>query len=477
MLLKTLIWTLMSLLLYSKGTAQCNLSLDWEYKYPNQLISPFSIEVDKLDRPYVYVASNEDGIRIISTSGQHINQITANDLGGHAKNLEQIGHRLYVAIGAHNIGNQASFTIIDIQDPTDPHIISSWSSGQNEDNGSGVIRVQEELLFLGAMGSGLYIFNIEDENNIEELSHTTFDINFPFNNPSNPGLYNARGMEVHDNFLYLCNDSGGLYILDVTNPMSPNVLGMYANPITFENGNKPRAYNNVVVNDSIAYIGVDYCGIEVLNIKDPSNIQLMDHYNPVDCPTGVWWDAPVHSNEMVYNKECDQLFVTTGKSELLIMDVSNPMHIEECGNYGSLEDTTATWGLDIRRDSIFLTYLSIPIYIPFLHPFDAKWSGIKMLNWNDNCLSPIAYEDGEKIAFNIYPNPTSSLLHVELQEGLSAVNEIKIINSNGRKIRNYAVDKKKINKFDVNVSNLAVGLYIISVSTNESTITKRFVVH
>ncbi len=155
-------------------------------------------------------------------------------------------------------------------------------------------------------------------------------------------------------------------IIDRTDKENPAQVGEYANPLTYEPINLPRAYNNVVLNGNTAYVAVDYCGVEVLDISDPSNIELITHYNPHDCPGGGWHNALLHTNEMVFNKDCEKLFFTAGKSELMVLDVSDNQNVELCGMYGSLTDITATWGLGMRNDSIFLSYLIIPVYIPLM---------------------------------------------------------------------------------------------------------------
>ncbi len=454
------------------GIAQCTTELKWEFPY-NGNISPFSIEVDKEDRPYLYIASNEDGLVILTVDGEFVTQIPVDNLMGQVKNLEQVGHLLFLAEGSHNQNSAPALQILDISDPTHPNILGSWTGETDNGRGSGIVKIVNDYAYLGAMSQGLIILNIADPTQIFEEGRIEFDINFPFNNPNTESFYNSRGFEVIDNLAYVCHDAGGLHIVDCSNPSLPVEIGMYANPVTYEPSNMPRAYNNIVIDDSIAFIAVDYCGIESLDISDPANIILLDHYNPRDCPTGLWWDAPIHTNELALNKNCKTLFATSGKSELIIMDVSDPSNIKACGTYGTVEDTTATWGLDMRRDSIFLTYITIPIYIPFIHPFDARWPGIKMVQWDDPCAEFTLFTnelaDGK---IKVIPNPSSGNFSIDFTG--YEVQKISIINLNGQNI--YSNSNIPLTNLNIQ-KEFAPGIYFLTIETLNKRMTKRIIIH
>ena len=455
------------------GTTQCNVDLQWEYPYSGNF-SPFSIKVDKMDRPYVYVASNEEGLVILSTSGEFVAQLPMDSLTDQAKNVEQVGDLLYLATGRHALGTAPSLDIVDISEPAQPKRVGSWVGDSENGRGSGIVKVVDSIAYLGAMSQGLVLLNISQPNNIREVSRVEFDLNFPFPDPDTETFYNSRGMDIVDGIVYVCHDAGGLHIVDCRDPERPDEIGQYANPITFEPSNWPRAYNNVVVDDSLAYVAVDYCGIEVLNIGDPENIKLVDHFNPRDCPLGVWWDAPIHSNELILNKACQQLFVTSGKSELIIMDVSDPENISQCGGYGSLEDTTATWGIDMRRDSIYLSYIIIPIYIPLIHPFDAKWPGIKMLKWTDPC--PVVSTENiptPETEIRVIPNPNSGSFYLEMPD-IAMSGYVQIFRTDGLLVHEQLVDPS--NRYEMNTT-LTAGLYIAVVQSEKTRTAATFIVH
>jgi len=70
--------------------------------------------------------------------------------------------------------------------------------------------------------------------------------------------------------------------------------------------------------------------------------------------------------------------------------------------------------------------------------------------------------------FNLYPNPVSDVLNIASKNGLN-VNEVRITDLSGK------VVKTQKDVSSVNVSDLAVGTYIIDVTTNEGRATSKFI--
>lgn len=428
-------------MLNQESKSQSNYQLQWEYDYTT-LSSPWSLETDVLNRPYIYVASGEAGLRIFTTAGVPVYTLDTNMIEMSAMNVSQYGNLLFVAIGRHLTNDLPGLAIVDVTNPASPVVLDIWVHNPvSNPNGAGIVKVEGNYAYLGIMGLGLAILDISNPSNITFVSELALNINYPAVGP-NPDLYNLRGMEVKNSIVYGCFDAGGLRIINCVNKLAPIETGRYANPITYVPINRPRAYNNIVLNDTVAYLAVDYCGVEVLKINDTSNITLLDHFNPVNCPTGSWYNAPVHANEMRYNADCKELFITTGKSEMISMDVSNPANIDSTGMYGSITDTTATWGIAMRNDSIYLSYVLIPIYISFIHPFDAKWNGIKMVKWMNPCVG-MGTEENEKelLALSIRPNPFNSItqIHFSLDEQILA--NIRIVDIMGRTIKYFETQK------------------------------------
>src|SRR5205085_7057044 len=109
--------------------------------------------------------------------------------------------------------------------------------------GSGIVKVEGNYAYLGAMTHGLVILDVTDKNNIQFASRFVPSIYYPDANPT-PSFYNARGMEVKNDIVYLCYDAGGLRIINVQDKLNPVETGRYSNPVM--NG-LPRAYNNIIL--------------------------------------------------------------------------------------------------------------------------------------------------------------------------------------------------------------------------------------
>jgi hypothetical protein len=153
---------------------------------------------------------------------------------------------------------------------------------------------------------------------------------------------------------------------------NPSEVGRYSNPVM--NG-KPRAYNNIIIDDSLAYIAVDYCGMEVLNIKDPAKITTTGWWNPYGCPKNNWFSSPVHANEIVFDKKNRLLFLSTGKSDLSVLGVSDPSQPVLCAEFGGVNNKRGTWGVSRYNNEIYLSYICSVI------PFSSNKPGVKILSY------------------------------------------------------------------------------------------------
>ncbi len=149
-------------------------------------------------------------------------------------------------------------------------------------------------------------------------------------------------------------------------------MGRYSNPVL--NG-KPRAYNNVIVDGSLLYVTTDYCGMEVLRVKDSGIIRPVSWWNPWKCPGGgfQWFKSNGHTNEIVFDRKNKLLFMATGKSDLNVVSVADPKKPIEVFNYGGPNNNLGTWGVSRYRNEIYLSYICTFI------PFQSNWTGVKVL--------------------------------------------------------------------------------------------------
>ncbi|NUM31467.1 MAG: T9SS type A sorting domain-containing protein [Bacteroidetes bacterium] len=407
---------------------------------------------------YLYVANKEAGVRIYDitnlSSPSLSKEIPVSSFGNlEPMNLSQSGNYLYIALGNHfNSSQNAGMAIIDVSSPKNAIVVDWWqlpSSG----GGSGIVKTEGNYAYLGAMKNGLIILDITDKSDIKFISQFIPDINFPTANP-NPNLYNARGMEVKNDIVYLCYDAGGIRLINVKDKQKPKETGRFSNPAL--NG-KPRAYNNLILDDTLLYVAVDYCGLEILNIKDTSKIKISGKWNPYNCPSSNWFTSPVHANEIQFNKSCKTLFLSVGKTDMIVLDVSDISNPDSCNYYGGTANDIGTWGIGLYKNQIYLSYVCSLI------PFSSNWAGIKILEYTPCQISAKEIDKNRAV---IFPNPTIEKITVIMPPNQVDADKIIIYDSYGKILNSSDF----YNKIEISTFNLKPGIYFLKIFNNNKNI-------
>ncbi|MEP0262307.1 hypothetical protein [Dokdonia sp.] len=356
------------------STAQFNLL--WEIPVPSFL--PQGIVLDEQGRNYFYVASKSGGVQIFDDSqspAELISDVSIDNFGNHhAMHLTQQGDYLYVALGDFFGGNaKAGIAIIDVSDPNNPTTTDFWETSVIEE-GSAIVIVKDNYAYLGAMSKGIYVFDISNKSNIVQTDQFIPDIDFPVPNPNSIQEPNARGMTIRGNDLFVSYDAGGIRVIDVTDKSNLEEKSRYIN----ESFDKQHAYNNIILNGDYAYTATDYCGMEILDISDINNITLASWCNPWECdtPQNIWLNSAGHANQLVYDALNNRVILSTGGSEITLIDVSNPNDCQFISSYGTRSNNLATWGLTMKDNKVYATYITSVI------PFPGTWRGIKCIEIN-----------------------------------------------------------------------------------------------
>ena len=356
-----------------------NFTITLKYDLPSTCAEIFlTSKHDNLNRPYLYVAAKDGGLKIFDISGTPslIKTIAITNFGSlHVMNLSQKGNYLYLALGNHfgTAVQSPGFAIIDVTNPAAAVVKTYWSN-TSLTGGAGIIETEGNYAYLGAMKNGLMIFDITDKALPVQKSTFVPSITYPDPNPD-PAKYNARGMIVKNDIVYLCYDAGGLRIINAVDKLNPRQTGKYSNP---DMNGKPRAYNNLILDGSYVYAAVDYCGMEVLNISDTSNIKLSSWWNPWTCQANPlnWFSSNGHANEIAFDAAKKLIFISSGKSDLQVVDVSNPLSPVFKYEYGGVNNDMGTWGVSIYNNQVYLSYICSFI------PFSSNWTGVKILQYN-----------------------------------------------------------------------------------------------
>ncbi|MCB9234827.1 MAG: T9SS type A sorting domain-containing protein [Bacteroidia bacterium] len=426
-----------------------------------------TMQRDLLNRPYLYVANKEAGLTIyditsLSSPVWVANVPTTQFDSLHVMSLSQAGNYLYLALGNHFTDpQQAGMAIVDVTNPLSP-AVTDYYVVPGSGSGGGIVKVEGNYAYLGAMKSGLVILDISSKTSIQSVSQFIPSINFPPINNPNPNFYNARGMQVKNSIVYLCYDGGGLRIVNCTNKTAPKETGRWCNPVMYTPLDHPKAYNNIVVADTLAYLAVDYAGMEIVSIADTDSITLKGWWNPYNAPNNNWFTSPVHANEMHYEPLCQKMFLSVGKSDMIELDVSDPALPDSCNVYGGVSNSIGTWGISGYQNEIYLSYICVPF--PNI-PFPSNWTGVKILTYTP-CQSLSAELDQKQKTIKIFPNPASNRVKIDLPENEPCLGTV--LDTRGRKVAGF-----EGNEFSV--AGLSPGLYILKLETPKGILVQRFI--
>lgn len=423
---------------------------------------------------YVYSANMESGLGIYDISSPSIISPVLNWSIANFNNLDvstigQKGNSLFVGIGDFQVTTNSSsgLAIVDITNPSSPVIKDIWES-TSLDHGISHLLIQDNHAYLSTMNDGIIILDVSNENNIIFKSHLLLDLNFP--SPST-NAHNARGLKYKNDTLYVCFDRGGLRVIDVTNKTKPIEIYKYIN--TSLNSQAAAAYNDIAIKGNYAFVSVDYCGLEILDISTIPYITLQ-WINPWGCTKTNWSGANLHTNEVILSNNDSLLFVTAGQSELIAFDVTNTVSDSKVGEFVYLNDTLATHGLDVWNEKIILSFIHTPFHIPPFTPFFADPGGLKLLTFKFTTLSTSINKTSiHTESIRIYPNPSQG--HDLFVTCNTELLRIRIVNSIGQ----FVFDEKGINQkeYSVNVSSMKPGIYFLSIEIKEGRTTKKISIY
>lgn len=396
-------------------TDTVSLSHISDYYFENILpYSAFTSCFNQAGEPYIYAACRDLGLVTFDITDIHNPQpidtvalFAFNNLK--PTNLSQHGNYLYVSIGGFDgFAQNAGLAILDITEPTHPVMQDLWDSTAFN-QGAAIAITDGEYAYLGGMEEGVIILDVTEKTHIKFVASILPDPNFP----EVPGLFsvpNARGLTFYgEDKLLVANDAGGLRVIDISDKTAPVEIEKYVN--TSIEAVAQSAYNNIVVVDHYAYITVDMCGLEVVDLNT-NPIENVLWFNPWDCDSTNWVGRPGHTNG-IKSVGDSLLFVSGGDSELLIFDITEKTNPRLVGSYAHVLDSIATWSLDVQYPYVSLALINNEI---FGIPFYSNVGGISLLEWD--AIRVGVNDLSNKSEVQLYPNPVTNTLHVIAKQGL-----------------------------------------------------------
>ncbi|MCK4234153.1 hypothetical protein KAX75_06970, partial [candidate division WOR-3 bacterium] len=232
-------------------------------------------------------------------------------------------------------------------DSLNVQFVGNWPFGPPQDVAFDSLR---NFLFCGS-GGGVYILDISNPSSpdiISEKIHTRGVITDLFYDHQSQNLfitYHNGGVE-----------RGGFEIWDVSDPYLPNKLGFYYSTIVLI---------DIFTSGIYAYVAATYDGIYIFDISDPSNIEKISCQPTKNCAMGIFLVDSI-------------AYVVDGDSGMRVIDVSlptNPYEISSCifPGYATEIDVSGNYAFIAAENSglrvVDISDSSSPQEVGFYNPY------------------------------------------------------------------------------------------------------------
>ena len=194
------------------------------------------------------------------------------------------------------VTNQAEgLKVVNITDPTNPYVIGTYDT----DSIAQSVYVDGNYAFIADYEGdqnyeNILVLNVSDSSNPNQLGNcSSFDVVGDL----------AWDIVVDGDFAYVANGGGGLCVIDVSIPSSPEVI---------EKRNTPGTSYNLVVEGNYVYLADGSNGLVVLNVTDPTSVSIEATYN-----TGI-------SSAVEVVVEGNYAFVVDIINGLVVVDITDP---------------------------------------------------------------------------------------------------------------------------------------------------------
>ena len=193
--------------------------------------------------------------------------------------------------------------ILDLADPSDPIKVGGWSDGVYIHD----VCIYEDILYgCDLYNDNMYAFDISDKTNPTVITIW-------------PGISHAHSCWVSENgnTLFTGSETTGGHIMSWDVSDLSNVT--YLDSWLPDDGENWSAHNVFVLGDRL-YISYYVYGLQVLDISDPSNLELAAFYDTFDQETesiynGAWGTYPFFGS--------DNVIVSDRRTGLYVIDVIN----------------------------------------------------------------------------------------------------------------------------------------------------------
>jgi hypothetical protein len=263
-----------------------------------QLATLFDEEYVAFDLAYsdniIYLCSATYGIAIIDVADPSDPMLISSYHADEPLDVTVNDSIIYIADGESGF-----LRVVNVSDLNNPELIGQYDAG----NSVQTVVLQDELLFLAALQSGVRVLDVSDPSDPHEIASY---------------YYNVPTIElgVFGNLLFVTEASGHIRILDISDIENPEVIDRI--PVTFTTP-------VVDYQDGILYVPNGFSGLAVYEIGDDGVIRSVSHFNVGDFAVCVALDDSAHF-----------AYLTDSEAGIKVLDVSDLDNIRLVGYYDTI---------------------------------------------------------------------------------------------------------------------------------------------
>ncbi len=218
------------------------------------------------------------------------------------------------------------FLILNISDPYHPSIIGNATVAHDSDD----IAISGNHAFLVGSDTKLMIFDISNHSSPQVVSHIT---------SLNDVVLNAKQIKIYKNYAYLSLGTNGLAVLDISNPLNISLVNHYNLQV-----------DSLSIFNDIAFISSkkgDFNALIALNITDPLNIEELSSLSVGI--TGI--------NDVAYDAVSQCVIAAHGGNGVLFVNAAELNNLSKISEYQDNILITTYHFVGVSRGNVLNTLL------------------------------------------------------------------------------------------------------------------------
>lgn len=214
-----------------------------------------------------------------------------------------------------------------------------------------------------------------------------------------------------------------------------------------------------------------FIGIDILRARIAGPVVAVDvDITPYDNLTG---NLVYHV--VVTEKETDQNVATNGETEFshVMMDMLPTLNGTSLTSLSNGVATNVRYLGGMSLDNIEeVTDLRVVVFVQ-----DMTTKVILQSDWMDITVSPTAIDENiTNVSLNVYPNPSNGLVNLQYVSFETGNVNVTVMNTLGAIVHNTIISHDKTTNKSFDFSHLTKGVYLVNVSSDKGTVTKKMII-